>query len=180
MKKLALTFILFSLVLVGCTTLPPIQTTSHSQEVINDINKFVPSKNSGRVYFLNGNVTGPAYSGDVIHSFPSALMIDGIIVGKKNKLDVMVLDVKPGKYDVMWNHAYAEDTTKTKPIIINIVKGDIVILRANYNLGGGGIGLISALLASPSYELVYTRDISGINGLNFVKASSCPDTICDN
>jgi len=60
------------------------------------------------------------------------------------------------------------------------VKGDIVILRANYNLGGGGIGLISALLASPSYELVYTRDISGINGLNFVKASSCPDTICDN
>jgi hypothetical protein len=160
------------------TTPPPIQTTKHTDEDVARYQSFNAPKGAGRVYFTNGLVTGASMFSEKVHNFPTALIVDGVIVGKINKGDVLVLDVKPGNYEFMWRSAYEGNDMKAKPLVLGVVAGEVLILKSEYNLGGIGFGLIASLLTPPSFELSSTRDRDGIQDLNFVKATTCPKSIC--
>lgn len=165
----------------GCATNPPIPTQPFAADKVLELENFgPPSGDVGRVYFFNGPMTGTGVFTDKKHSFPSALIVDGTVIGRINSTDVLVADLKPGNYEFMWRHAYAEDNSKSKPMIFGVVGGEVLILQATYNLGGVGFGLMGSLLSPPSFELVSTNDRGGVEQLNFVKATSCPTDICSN
>jgi hypothetical protein len=167
-----LTTILF---LTGCATQVP--TTPHSQTNTNDFKKFNAPIDAARLYFLNGVTTGPVII-TLRHGFSSMLLANGQEIGKVNKSDVLAVDIKPGNYEFSWRPIDDPNTTQSKSLSMSVSKGDILILRSNYNVGGTGFGLIGSLIAPPSYELISTRDQNGVADLNFIKETDCPKSIC--
>lgn len=176
MRKLNFGLLIVVFFLSGCAVTVP--TTPHSQENISEYKKFKAPANASRVYFLTGLTTGHILS--LRHNWPSALLVDGKVIGQISKSDVLVVDMKPGRYEFMWRPANSNDSKLSKPLALNLVAGETIYLRSEWNVGGGGFGFIGAMINPGYFNLISDNDTSGITELNFVKPTDCPNTICVN
>ena len=166
-----------TLLLTACAT--PVATTPHSATSTNEYKKFATPTEAARLYFLNGVTTGPVII-TLRHAFPAVLFANGQEIGGVNKNDVLVADIKPGTYEFIWKPPTEVEPAQSKPLSLSVKSGDVLILRGNFNAGGTGFGVIGSMIAPTAYELISTKDRSGITDLNFVKATECPETICVN
>ena len=169
--------VLAALVLGGCAE--RMITEGYEPSRVSELLQFKAPQSAGRIYFLNGILTG--YTMNIRHGYPSSLWLSGNLIGSVNKQDVLVADVPAGTYEVYWTsgpNATGPDAIKATKQTVSIMTGEYYVIRANFNVGGTGFGLIGALVNPPSTEILINKDTSDINSLNLVKPISCPATIC--
>jgi hypothetical protein len=163
--------------LQACTT--PAITAKADDATTQSASNFSVQKDRAKVYFVNGKIAGNMF--DMKHQYPSDFMIDGKVIASKNKEDVLVFELRPGKYDFSWNVRSTDPIDKnTAPQSLQTIltAGDILILRGDYNMGGAaGFGLIGAMISTPKTYL-FKAERSDVQGKNVVVPQSCVETIC--
>ena len=105
----------------------------------------------------------------------------GKIVGSKNKEDVLVFQVKPGKYDFSWNVRSTDPIDKNAtPQVMSIIlkRGEIVVLQGDYSLGGAAMfGLIGGMVSPPKTWLL-RAERNEIQGKTVVLPQTCEPNVC--
>ena len=169
--------VLAALVLGGCAE--RMITEGYGPSRVSELLQFKAPQSAARIYFMNGTLTG--YTMHIRHGYPSSLWLSGNLVGSVNKQDVLVADALPGTYDIYWTSgpdAIGPDAIKATKQTVSIMAGEYYVIRANFNVGGTGFGLLGALANPPSTEILFNKDTTDIGSLKLVKPISCPATIC--
>jgi hypothetical protein len=177
--KSHLTLLFFVLLIQGCTT-PAIVMQADSQTV-NRAMSFDVAPDRSRVYFISGRVVENMFN--MSHRYPSDFILNGKVIGSKNKDDVMVFEVKPGPYDFSWNVRSTDLIDKNaSPQIMSLIlsPGEIIVLQGDYSMGGGAMfGLIGSMVSPPKTWLIRT-DRSKALGRNVVLPQECQVNVCLN
>lgn len=159
-------------ILSGCTTQaivskPDVDTTKRAAS-------FEVGRDRSKVYFINGKMVGNLFN--MKHKYPSDFIINGKIIGSMNKDDVMVMELRPGNYELSWNVRSTDLINKKSVpqlININIKGGEIIILQGDYSLGGASMfGLIGSMVSSPK-AFLSKGDRPDIQGKNVVTPQYC-------
>ena len=155
MKKI-LGIVVLGLMLSGCAT--NFATINADSQLSNDSINFNIPKNTSRIYFLTGSCDAPLKKWDCEGA--GGIFINSQYIGSLNKKDVMVVDIKPGKHEILWN--YNKDYklksfgTKNIPANIKLDPGEFLIVRLSINVGTRRGGLLGAALKPDRYEVEYT------------------------
>jgi len=134
---------------------------------------FTPNPKAAKFYFVGGktgNLIKTSMAGGAI------LYIDGVRVGQIDRNDVMVTDLIPKQYSFSWQ--YPSGDSQMQFIQRDVKAGEVIILQANWNTGGAGLGLLGLMVSPAKYELNETYDRSLIMGKRVIVPQSCPNTIC--
>jgi hypothetical protein len=172
-----LIIILLCLGLQACTT-PAVVSKADASESQKAM-AFEVSNDSAKVYFVNGKVVENLFN--MKHQYPSDFIVDGKIVGSKNKEDVLVFQVKPGKYDFSWNVRSTDPIDKNAtPQVMSIIlkRGEIVVLQGDYSLGGAAMfGLIGGMVSPPKTWLL-RAERNEVQGKTVVLPQTCEPNVC--
>ena len=166
MKKYLIIILLF-LFVVGCAT--NFKTINANSQLATDAINFNIPKNTSRIYFLTGSCDAPLKKWDCAGA--GGIFINSQYIGSLNKKDVMVVDIKPGKYEILWN--YNKDYklksfgSKNIPMNINLKNGKFLILRLSI-VGGSTRGLLGAAMHPDKYVVDFTDNKSLITNKNVV------------
>jgi hypothetical protein len=163
--------------LQACTT--PAIVTKADESTATKAKGFEVDKDRAKIYFVSGKVVENMFN--MKHSYSSDFIIDGNIVGSKNKDDALVFDLKPGKYNFSWNVRSTDpiDKNAAPQVLAAILRGgDILILQGDYSLGGAGMfGLIGSMISPPKTWLIKAEK-SEIQGKNIVLPQNCDLSLC--
>ena len=166
MKKF-LGIVVLGLLLTGCAT--NFETINANSQLTNDSINFKVPKNKSRIYFLTGSCDAPLKKWDCAGA--GGIFINGQYIGSLNKKDVMVAGIKPGKYEILWNHdkEYRLKSLGVKNIPVNIKldPGEFLIVRLSI-ITGSTRGLLGAALNPDRYEVEYTHNKSLVVNKNVV------------
>jgi hypothetical protein len=128
-----------------------------------------------RIFFLGGKM-GTSYSLNVQMPGGASFEVNGKVVGRIEKSDVLMLDLKPGKHLFSWK--YDSDDAKRMPIERELRAGESLILQARFNTGGAGFGLFGLAASPAEYQLEVVTDTSVFAEKRFISSSSCPLELC--
>jgi len=128
-----------------------------------------------RVFFLGGKM-GTSYSLNVQMPGGASFEVNGKVVGRIEKSDVLILDLKPGKHLFTWK--YDADDAKRIPIERELKAGESLILQARFNTGGAGFGLFGLAASPAEYQLEVVTDSSVFAEKRFISSPSCPLELC--
>lgn len=175
MKYLVLIMMCFGL--QACTT--PAIVTKADAETAQKAMAFEVPNDRAKVYFVNGIIMGNMFK--MKHQYPSDFIVDGKTIGSKNKEDVLVFELKPGKYDFSWNVRSTDpiDKNANPQVMSTILKGgEVVILQGDYSLGGAAMfGLIGGMVSPPKTWLS-KADRSEVLGKSIVMPQTCEAQLC--
>jgi len=176
----AMKFILIILTCFGlqaCTT-PAIVSKADDATTQKAI-AFEVSNDRAKVYFVNGKIVESMFN--MKHQYPSDFIVDGKVIGSKNKEDALVFEVKPGKFNFSWNVRSTDPIDKNaaqQVMPVNLMPGEILVLRGDYSLGGAAMfGLIGGMVSPPKTWLIKAEK-SEIQGKTIVLAQSCDINVC--
>jgi hypothetical protein len=140
---------------------------------------FEASADRAKVYFVNGIIVENWFK--MKHQYPSDLLVDGALIGSKNKDDVLFFELKPGRYGFSWNVRSTDPIDKkTVPQVssLHVGAGEVLVLQGDYSMGGAAVlGLIGSLLSPPT-TTIKTADTAEVKGKTVVLPQSCPETLC--
>jgi hypothetical protein len=119
---------------------------------------------------------GTSYSLNVQMPGGASFEVNGRVVGRIEKSDVLMLDLKPGKHLFSWK--YDSDDAKRMPIERELKAGEHLILQARFNTGGAGFGLFGLAANPAEYQLEVVTDTSVFADKKFISSSSCPSDLC--
>lgn len=163
--------------LAGCATPASVQTPDTRLE--EQARAFAVEPSKARIYFVNGALVGNIFGKS--HQYPSDIMIDGNTVGSMNRENAMVIDVRPGIYEVSWKPRSTDpiDQRATpKGLSVKLDAGAHTILKGDYSIGAAlAFGLIGGLIAPPSTSVSLAAR-SDIDGKTFVVPQNCTPQIC--
>ena len=117
---------------------PTLKTISADNKIVNSAVNFDVPKNMARLYLINGNC-------DVMFRNMKCISTNSIFLNKKllgglNERDVMVVDLKPGKYEILhnYNNNYELKSfgTVNIPLEINLNAGQYEIVQFTIFEGG--------------------------------------------
>ena len=169
--------VLACLSLQACTT-PAIVSKADDATTLKAMS-FEVSNDRAKIYFVNGRIVENMFN--MKHQYPSDFIVDGKVIGSKNKEDALVFEVKPGNFNFSWNVRSTDPIDKNaapQVMSINLVAGEILILRGDYSLGGAAMfGLIGGMVSPPKTWLIKT-DKSEIQGKTIVLAQNCDVNVC--
>jgi hypothetical protein len=145
-----------------------LKTNPADNKIINSALNFDVPKNMARLYLINGNC-------DVMFKNMKCISTNSIFINKKligglNERDVMVVDLKPGKYEIL--HNYNNDYelksfgTVNIPLEINLNAGQYEIVQ--FTVFEGGSSLLTALMNPYKYISEFSKDKSLIQDKNFI------------
>lgn len=158
----------------GCATAPiSVNPVNPAQQ--QSAQSFTAKPGTAKVYFVGGK-SGARYSLKATMLGGAFLVIDGNKVGQIDKNDVMVIDVVPKQYNFSWQ--YPAGDSKMNVINKNLKAGDVLILQADWNLGGAALGLLGMLVAPAQYEITEVFDRGVLSGKRFVSPTTCPTSMC--
>ena len=172
--KLSLTTITFAL-LAGCATSPVVVNFADPMTQQSAAN-FEIKPGLAKVYFVGGK-TGSSMSLKVAMAGGAQLIVDGNKVGQIDRGDVMVLDVVPNTYNFSWQ--YPSGDSKMNFFKRQVKAGDVLILQANWDTGGAGLGLIGLAVSPAEYQINEVGDRGIVSGKRFIKPLTCPTNICN-
>ena len=167
MKKL-LGILALGLLLSGCAT--NFVTIDADPQLTNDSINFNIPKNTSRIYFLTGSCDAPLKKWDCAGA--GGIFINSQYIGSLNKKDVMVVDIKPGKHQILWN--YNKDYklkslgAENIPANIELDSGEFLIVRLSIIVGTRRGGLLGSVLKPDRYEVEYTNNKSLVMNKNVV------------
>lgn len=159
--------------LTGCAT--PVNVSPASQSMVNQATNFTTQPGLAKVYFVGGRM-GSSMSLKADMPGGAIFLIDGNKVGQIDRNDVLVVDVLPKQYTFGWQ--YPAGDSQIQFVTRQVNAGDVVILEANWNLGGTGFGLIGMMVSPAKYEMNETSNRGLIGSRRVVTHSSCPSMIC--
>jgi hypothetical protein len=168
--------VLICLGLQACTT-PAVVSKADDITTMKAMS-FDVKTDRAKVYFVNGKILENMFN--MKHQYPSDFMIDGKVIGSKNKDDALVFEVKPGKFNFSWNVRSTDLIDKNavpQIMALNVMPGEILVLKGDYSMGGGAFGLIGAMISSPKTWLIKTERAE-IQGKNIVLPQSCDANVC--
>lgn len=176
-SRLALLFFVF--LIQGCMT-PAVVMQADSQ-VVGRAMSFDVSPDRARVYFISGIISENMFN--MSHKYPSDFMLNGKLIGSKNKDDVMVFELRPGSYDFAWSVRSTDLIDKNSvPQTMSLIlsPGEIVVLQGDYSMGGGAMfGLLGSMISPPKTWLV-RADRSKALSKNVVVPQNCEVNVCLN
>ena len=163
-KTLIPIFLIFFLVSCVAT----LKTIPADNKIINSAVNFDVPKNMARLYLINGNC-------DVMFRNMKCIATNSIFLNKKfigglNERDVMVVDLKPGKYEILhnYNNEYELKSfgTVNIPLEINLNAGQYEIVQ--FTIFEGGTSLLTAFINPYKYVSEFSKDKNLIQGKNFI------------
>ena len=175
--------ILLPFILYGCTTAAIVKKATNA--TIEKATSFKVAKGRVKVYFIQG-INRSNLLWTMNHHLPSDIYVNGEKIGSKNEDDVMVVELKPGKYNFLWKARTTDliDKQAVSEILKkNLISGDIMILQSDYDVGAAGsFGLIGSLVGKPPKLWFLEVDIdsakSEITGNNIVVPQECRPELC--
>jgi hypothetical protein len=161
--------------LAGCATPASVQAPDTRLEA--QARAFTVEPDRARIYFVNGTLSIFGQS----HKYPSDVIIDGSTVGSMNQENALVIDVRPGTYEVSWKPRSTDPIDQgaaQKSLTVKLDAGAHTILKGDYSVGAAlAFGLIGGLIAPPTASVsLATR--SDIDGKTFVVPQNCTPQIC--
>jgi len=169
--------LLVCFVLQACTT--PAIVSKADDMTTRKAMSFEVGNDRAKVYFVNGKVMENMFN--MKHQYPSDFMVNGKVIGSKNKEDALVFEVKPGIYDFSWNVRSTDIIDKNavpQVMKINLTPGEILVLKGDYSMGGAAyFGLIGAMM-SPPKTWITRAEKTEIQGKNIVLTQNCDVNIC--
>jgi len=164
-------------VLIGCLLSPFwLSNFAKANEAANAIQRaerFLVSQGNAKVYLIGGK---SGFGSPFDPTIPGAeLIINNITVVKFGKNEVGVVDLPPGSYVFSWKDINNEGKPET--LTKHLGAGEILILRADFKMGGGGL-LFGPIGASATNKIIEISDRSAIDGKRLVLANNCPESIC--
>jgi len=166
MKFKTVISVLLIFFLVSCV--PTLKTIPADNKIINSAVNFDVPKNMSRLYLVNGNC-------DVMFRNMKCISTNSIFLNKKfigglNEKDVMVVDLKPGKYEILhnYNNEYELKSfgTVNIPLEINLSAGQYEIVQ--FTIFEGGTSLLTALINPYKYVSEFSKDKNLVQGKNFI------------
>jgi hypothetical protein len=163
--KFIVSFILFFLI-SGC--LPALKTTPANDKIVASAINFDVPRNMGRFYLMNGDCDVTLRKMKCART--NAIFINKKYIGGLNENDIMVVDLKPGQYEILHNYENLYELksfgTENKPTLINIKEGQFEILQFTVIEGGGS--LLTALINPFKYVVEISKDKNIIKNGNFI------------
>lgn len=146
----------------------------------------VPTE-SARIYFKTG-IFVPVVTNVMEHRFVSTLYVDDTEIGFITSGQIMVINLKPGKYSISWQRkGLMDDYITTKKEVI-LKPGEYIIAASDLKQsgaeqGGAFFGLLGtviggALRPNGEFSIGITEDKNQINVSQFVKPVNCPPSFC--
>jgi predicted small lipoprotein YifL len=172
----SVSFIIVVLSLTGCAT--PVMVSPADLEATNQAKTFQTKPGLAKVYFLGGkqgySITPEALKPKVANG--AIFLIDGNRVGQIEQNDVLVVDVIPKQYTFGWQ--YPPGDAQIQFLTRQVNAGDVLILQADLNMGGGAFGLIGLAINPMKYEITEQTNRGLVVTRRVVSHSGCPVTIC--
>lgn len=163
--------------LAGCMTAAQVQTAN--PEKAREALSLIVSSDRAKVYFVNGKQLPSMWN--MKHQYPSDVYVNEVLVGSMNKENVLVLELKPGTYNFHWNVRSTDPIDKKaepQRFTINLIPGQILVLRGDYDLGAAGtFGLLGSFISAPKTSIAGVSN-SEIEGKVVVVPQSCPASLC--
>jgi len=177
MKHLKLlTYLITLAVLSACNT--PAKVNKVDEQTQRDVFSFQSNSNAARVYIFTGKVIGSLFNSN--HSFPADIYVNTTQIGSINKENVMYFELKPGNYDFSWVVRNTDLIVKqTVPLKSNfdVLPGQILVLRGDYDQGGSRFGLIGAMIMRPS-SVIVTAQQEDVLKKKVVTPQTCDPSLC--
>ena len=168
MKKIILLLsIIF--ILTGCAT--KVTTIQANNNLASDAYSFKIPESTSRIYFLAGSCDALLKKWDCAGA--GGIFLNGKYIGGLYKKDVMVADVKPGEYEILWNYneIYQNKSfgIENVPFKMKLNEKDFLIVRLSILPGGGAVGgLIGGALAPDRFVVEITDNKSLILNKNVI------------
>ena len=168
MKKIfGLISIIF--ILSGCAT--KVTTIQADNKLTVDAYSFKIPDNTSRIYFLAGSCDAPLKKWDCAGA--GGIFLNGQYIGGLYKKDVMVADIKPGEYEILWNYneIYQNKSfgIENVPTRIKLNAKEFLIVRLSILQGGGAVGgLLGAGLVPDKFVVEVTDNKSLVTNKNVI------------
>ena len=177
MKRLKLLVCMTILTLLsGCNT--PAKVDKVDEQTQIDLFRFESNPSTAKVYIFTGKLIGSLFNSN--HSFPADIYVNTTQIGSINKENVMYFELKPGNYDFSWVARNSDLIVKqTVPLKSNfdVLPGQILVLRGDYDQGGSHFGLIGAMINHPTSVIVIARQ-EDVLKKKAVIPQSCESNLC--
>lgn len=161
------------LLVVSCAPVTP-PSVGYDSASQNKIISFKDPGENARVWFFGGDKKGSLF-GDRPHGFSPSLYLNAIMIAKLHPDDVLVFDVKPGFYSFGWGLGSNQPSSQYQ---VNVQKGELVILRGDYNMGAGAyFGVIGNAVAGPGTSVVRVGK-TDLPPKTIVAPQNCQPSIC--
>jgi hypothetical protein len=137
----------------GCNT--PAKVIKVDEQTQNDIFSFQSNPSAARIYIFTGKIKGSLFNSN--HSFPADIYVNTVQIGSINKENVMYFELNPGNYDFSWIPRNTDLIVKQSVSLksnFDVLPGQILVLRGDYDYGGSNFGLIGAMINRPTTFIV--------------------------
>ncbi len=170
---------MLSLSLIACTT--PAVVQKADSDVENKAKSFQVDPNKSKIYFINGKMTSGLFN--PIHSYPSDLAINDIVIGSMNKENVLVVDLLPGTYEFSWLPRSTDMIDKKsvpQKTKLKVDGGQVLVLQGDYSMGGAAyFGLLGSMVSPPTTSIVVANR-EDVKNKVVVSPQNCKPSICAN
>ena len=160
----------------ACST--PAKVNEVDAQTQRDVLGFQSNPGSARVYIFTGKLIGGLFNSN--HTFPADIYVNTTQIGSINNENVMYFELKPGHYDFSWvarnNDLIVKQTVPLKSNF-DLLAGQILVLRGDYDLGGTHFGLIGAMINHPSTVIVKAQQ-DDVLQKKVVTPQTCDPGLC--